>query len=129
MPDGDYSDAQRIGALEQDMASVKKAVGTLETESALMRERYHDRIVPEVQKLIIELSELARAVNKIELTIAGVISGTVSRLDEHLSDCTKASERAETNRHSFRREMRSYFVALLVAMIGFYLSQKFHFSP
>ncbi len=55
-------------------------------------------------------------------------SSTVVRLDDHIIECAELSRVADTNRRSFRREMRGYFVSLILGAIGLYLSQKFHLS-
>jgi hypothetical protein len=125
------SDQQRIGALEQDMAAVKAGLTAANAEISLWRERYHDTIAPALQRLVIQSDDFSKSIGEIKTSIAsitGVFSHNAEKLDSHLSECAEISKRSDANRHSFRKEMRGYFVTLLVFALGLYLSQRFHLS-
>lgn len=118
-------------SVEERLAAAEKAIGILETENKILRERYHDNIAPIMQRLIIQSEEFAKSLNKFEISIArmaAAFTGTVEKLDLHVSNCNKLGETADLQRRNFRKEMRGYFVTLIVAAIGYYLTQKYHFS-
>lgn len=118
-------------SVEERLAAAEKAIGTLEVESKTLRDRYHDNIAPIVQRLLIQSEDFAQALKKIEIniaTMAEAFHGTVEKLNAHVSNCNKLGETADLQRRNFRKEMRGYFVTLIVAVGGYYLTQKFHLS-
>lgn len=118
-------------SVEERVAAAEKAIGILEAESKILRERYHDNIAPILQRLIIQSEDFAKSLTKFEISIAAMaaaFTGTVEKLDGHVKSCTESGKTADTHRRNFRKEMRGYFVTLIVAAVGYYLSQKYHFS-
>lgn len=118
-------------SVEERVAAAEKAIGILEAESKILRDRYHDNIAPILQRLIIQSEEFAKALTKFEINIAAMaaaFTGTVDKLDGHVKSCAEAGKTSDTHRHNFRKEMRGYFVTMIVAAVGYYLSQKYHFS-